>query len=68
MNLYNVDVKEHPSPAGVAVQNVEGQRFMAKVSGSSMGVVVVVQRNGKNTCALETVESNVGGRKVGDMT
>ena len=38
---------------------------MSKVSGSRLGIVVVVQRNGKNTCALETVVCNVGGRKVG---
>ena len=48
-------------PERRAVQNVEGYRFMSKVSGSRLGIVVVVQRNGKNTCALETV----GGRKVG---
>ena len=28
---------------------------MSKVSGSCLGIVVVVQRNGKKTCALETV-------------
>ena len=38
---------------------------MSKVSGSRLGIVVVMQRNDKNTCALETVVCNVGGRKVG---
>ena len=52
-------------PARRAVQNVEGQRFMSKVSGSRFGIVVVVQRNDKNTCALETVVCNVRSRKVG---
>ena len=36
---------------------------MSKVIGSRLGIVVVVQRNCKNTCALETVVCNVGGRK-----
>ena len=38
---------------------------MSKVSGSRLGIVFIVHRNGKNTCALETVVCNVGGRKVG---
>ena len=54
--------------AAVAVQNVKRSRA-SKVSGScqrlAVHIVVVVQRNGKNTCALETVVCNVGGRKVG---
>ena len=37
---------------------------MSKVSGSRLGIGVVVQRNGMNTCALETVVCNVGGLKV----
>ena len=49
----------------MAVQNVEGQQFMSKVTGSCLGNVVIVQRNGKNTCTLETVVCNVGGRQVG---
>ena len=48
--------------AGVAVQNVEWSRT-SNVSGSRLGIVVVVQRNGKNTCALETVVCNLWGRK-----
>ena len=38
---------------------------MSKVTGSRLGIVIVVHRYGKNTCALETVVCNVGGRKVG---
>ena len=38
--------------------HVKGWRFMSKVSGSRLDIVVVVQRNGKNTCALETVVCN----------
>ena len=52
-------------PERRAIQNVERWRFMSKVSGSRLGIVVVVQINGKNTCVLETVVCNVEGRKVG---
>ena len=66
----NTEVKtEHRDTGvgpGVAVQNVERSRT-SKVSGSRPGIVVVVQRNGKTTCALETVVCDVRprGRKVG---